>query len=168
LWTGTKDESGSSLSRGKDRSSTSPSPADETIGERVHILVIEDNSADVLLIRRAIKGSHINADIRVLNDGAQAMRAFDAYDTDPLLPFPALVILDINLPKKLGGEVLSHLRKAKWGSQVPVIAVSTSDSQKDRDAMEKFGANAYFHKPSEVSGFMKLGAIVKFVLKIEE
>lgn len=75
------------------------------------------------------------------------------------------MILDINLPKKLGGEVLRHLRKAKSCSQALVIVVSTSDAQNDRDAMEGLGANAYFRKPSEFAEFMKLGDIVKSVLK---
>jgi DNA-binding response OmpR family regulator len=164
-WAGIKDGSGSSPNPDKDQPSTSPSLPVETAGERAHILVIEDNSADVLLIRRAIKGSHINAEIRVLTDGAQAIQAFEDYDANPSLPCPSLVILDINLPKKLGGEVLRHLRKAKSCSQALVIVVSTSDAQNDRDAMEGLGANAYFRKPSEFAEFMKLGDIVKSVLK---
>jgi chemotaxis family two-component system response regulator Rcp1 len=125
---------------------------------------VEDNSADVFLIRAAIAGANIHADLHVVKDGEQAVRFLDEADGDDAAPSPALVILDINLPRKHGGEVLQHMRKSRRSFAALVIAVSTSDSAKDREEMTKLGANSYFHKPSEYADFMKLGNIVKELL----
>ena len=79
-------------------------------------------------------------------------------------PCPELIILDINLPKRQGGEVLQHLRGSRRCASALVIAISTSGSVEDRDRMTKLGANGYFHKPSEYAEFMKLGNLINQVL----
>jgi DNA-binding response OmpR family regulator len=156
--------SGSSPSSEKDRLSASPSQSEQQAGELRHILIVEDNVADVLLIRHAIKAANIHAHLHVINDGEQAIRFFDQLDGDHAAPCPALVILDINLPKKQGGEVLQHMRKSRRSADSLVIAVSTSDSARDREDMTKLGANSYFRKPSEYVNFMKLGNVIKELL----
>ena len=128
-------------------------------------MIVEDNAADVLLIRRAIANAGLNAEIQIVENGEAAIRAFDAYDADPALTCPGLVILDINLPRRPGAEVLEHLRMSRRCFGTPVIVISTSDATKDREAAERLGANAYFRKPSEVAGFMKLGELVKALLQ---
>ena len=82
----------------------------------------------------------------------------------PSKPSPDVVILDINLPKKCGGEVLQHIRRSRRGYAVPVVVVSTSDSAKDREDVMNRGANCYFRKPSEYDEFLKLGAVIRAVL----
>ena len=125
---------------------------------------MEDNAADVFLIRSAIQTAEIAADIHVVRDGEQAVKFFEQADNDPTAPCPALVILDINLPKKQGGEVLEQIRRSGRCSGALVIAVSTSDLPYDRENMLRLGANGYFHKPSEYHDFMKLGTLVKDLL----
>jgi DNA-binding response OmpR family regulator len=120
--------------------------------------------ADVLLIRHAIKAVDIHAHLHVINDGEQAIRFFDELDGDHAAPCPALVILDINLPKKQGGEVLQHIRQSRRSADSLVIAVSTSDSARDREDMVKLGANSFFRKPSEYAAFMILGDVIKQLL----
>lgn len=93
----------------------------------------------------------------LVSDGDQAVRFFDKADADPAAPCPSLVILDINLPKKQGGEVLKHMRGSRKCGEAVVIAVSTSDSSQDRAQMKNLGANGYFRKPSAYDEFMKLG-----------
>jgi DNA-binding response OmpR family regulator len=126
---------------------------------------VEDNPADVFLVREALEAARLHATVHVVKDGEQAIRFFDEADVHEAAPCPDLVILDINLPRKHGGEVLRHMRKSRRCANALVIAVSTSDSARDREDMARLGANSYFHKPSEYAAFMKLGDIVKAVLK---
>ena len=128
------------------------------------ILIVEDNAADVYLIRTAITEANIHADVQVVRDGEQAIRFIDEVEGELELPCPALVVLDINLPRKQGGDVLKHLRQSRRGAHTLVIAISTSDSQHDRESMMGLGANGYFRKPSEYADFMKLGDMIKDVL----
>jgi DNA-binding response OmpR family regulator len=132
---------------------------------RRDILIVEDNSADVYLIRAALQQAGIEAQVHVAKDGEQAMRFFDEADGSPERPCPSVVILDINLPKKHGGEVLEYMRGKKCAGSL-VVAVSTSDSARDREEMARLGADRYFRKPSEYGEFMKLGGVVRELLKI--
>jgi two-component system, chemotaxis family, response regulator Rcp1 len=128
------------------------------------VLIVEDNEADAFLIREAVEATKLPVALHVVKDGEQAVRYFDRADGDDSLPCPSLVILDINLPKKQGGEVLKHMRRSRRCGNAIVIAVSTSASARDREQMTELGAQAYFRKPSEYADFMKLGEIVKELL----
>lgn len=125
---------------------------------------MEDNEADVFLIREAIESKKLPVALHVVRDGEQAVRYFDRADSDLSVPCPSMVILDINLPKKQGSEVLKHMRRSRRCANALIIAVSTSDSARDREQMAELGANGYFHKPSEYAAFMKLGDVVKALL----
>jgi chemotaxis family two-component system response regulator Rcp1 len=156
--------SGSNQNPEEDRLSASLSPSEETASSRRwQVLIAEDNQSDVYLIQRAIEGTSLPIDLHVVRDGQLAVQFFDL-GADPSKPFPDIVILDINLPKKPGDEVLKHVRSHSRWAQVHVIVVSTSDSERDRRVMKELGADGYFHKPSEFDEFMKLGDLVKGVL----
>ena len=144
--------------------SDSRSRAEELKEARGKILIVEDNAADVFLIRRAIKSAGVEEELQVVSDGEHAVEFFDQVDSSDEAPLPRVVVLDINLPKKQGSEVLQHIRKSRRSAVVPVIAVSTSDSARDREAMAQFGANGYFRKPSDYEEFMKLGPIIRAIL----
>lgn len=134
------------------------------MGQRpIRILIVEDNKADVFLIRAAIEAK-IKADFQVVHDGEKAVLLIDAADRDESVPCPDIVILDINLPKKPGAEVLSHMRKSRRCAGTPVLAVTSSDSRRDREEMQKNGADAYFRKPSDYTEFMRLGDIIEVLL----
>ena len=128
------------------------------------ILVVEDNSADVFLIRQALESAGIKGDVRVMTDGEAAVAYFDSLDKSSSPAYPDIVILDINLPKKTGYEVLQHVRASARCRRSLVLAVSTSDTAKDRDRMIQLGADGYFPKPSQYDAFMRLGALVKGLL----
>jgi chemotaxis family two-component system response regulator Rcp1 len=130
-----------------------------------HILIVEDNASDVFLIREAIETAAIDAELHVVTDGEKAIKFFDEADGSAGFPCPALVILDISLPKKNGDEVLQHLRRSLKCYELPVLVVSTSNSATDRDKMAKLGCNGYFRKPSEYVDFMKLGDVIKALLR---
>ena len=123
---------------------------------------MEDNPADVFLIRDAIRLSGIAARVHVINNGEDAIRFFDSADTDDSAPCPGMVILDINLPKIHGKQVLQHLRQSRRWREAPVIVASTSDALEDRKmAVTNTGTNVYFRKPSGYDEFMKLGGLIR-------
>lgn len=116
------------------------------------------------MIREAITMAHVSADVRVIHDGEDAVRWFDRTDADAALPCPNLVILDINLPKRDGAEVLRRLRQSSKCGGTMVIVVSSSDADSDREQMANLGAQHYFHKPSDLSRFLKLGDVIRDAL----
>jgi DNA-binding response OmpR family regulator len=128
------------------------------------VLIVDDNESDVFLIEEAIAGTRLPLTLYVAKDGEQAILFFDRTDAHPDLPCPSLIILDINLPKKQGGDVLKHMRLSRRCADALVIVVSTSDSVQDREQMRNLGADGYFRKPSAYDEFMKLGNIVKTLL----
>lgn len=128
------------------------------------MLIVEDNESDVFLIREAIEATKLPLTLQVVKDGSQAVQFVDRIDSDATMHCPALVILDINLPKMQGGEVLRHMRRSRKCARAPVVIVSTSDSGQDREQMANLGANEYFRKPSSYDAFMKLGDVVKGLL----
>ena len=167
-WIVTVAESGSNRSRGEDRPSASQSQSEGASAKGPTILIVEDNRADVFLIRDALAATQLNPDIHVVNDGEEATRFFDRLDQDRSSPCPALIILDINLPKKQGGDVLMHMRNSLRCPNALILVVTTSDSPHDRQQMKQLGANGYFRKPSEYSAFLRLGDLVKELLSPEE
>jgi chemotaxis family two-component system response regulator Rcp1 len=133
--------------------------------DRLRILVVEDNQADIFLIRQAIAAAEIVADFHVLSDGKKAIGFVDAVDADDGAPCPDVVLLDLNLPKKSGDEVLRHLRQSRRCSNARVLIITSSGSPKDRELADGLGATGYFCKPSDYDEFMKLGVIVKELLR---
>ena len=126
----------------------------------MHILIVEDNKADVFLIQEAIAGAEIKAELTVVQDGREATDIFDKADVDEKVVSPDVVLLDLNLPKKSGFEVLQHMQASKRCKHTRVVIVTSSDSAKDRAQAQALGAHAYFRKPSDFNEFMKLGEVV--------
>ena len=93
------------------------------------------------------------------------MRWLDRTDAEAALACPSLVILDINLPKRDGGEVLQRLRESPKCGNTVVIVVSSSNAESDREQMASLGAQHYFHKPSDLARFLKLGDMIRDALR---
>ena len=162
LWSGIRAGSGSNPNLERDPPSGSKSPSEpEGIRKRRQILVVEDNRADLYLIRQSVEMARVDADLHVVQDGEKAIRFLEQADRDGSAQPPDLVILDINLPKRSGREVARRIRESATCGKAMVVVVTSSDSERDREEMGKFGINAYFRKPSEYDGFMKLGELVK-------
>lgn len=137
-------------------------------GKRHHIVVIEDNRADIYLIQEALNDAGIRATVEIVQDGERAIQFFDRLDRDPSLPCPSLLLLDINLPRRPGSEVLAHVRRSGRCAQTRVVVVTSSDSDRDREEMGKLGVIGYFRKPSDYATFMKLGEMVRALLEPSE
>ena len=120
-----------------------------------------------MLIRKAMDLAGVRAAFHVVADGEQAIRFFENVAQNPEAPCPDLVILDLNLPRHKGSEVLMRMRANARCANAPVLIVTSSDSLKDREDMARLGANDYFRKPSEFAEFMKLGHRVRLILGLD-
>jgi CheY-like chemotaxis protein len=134
----------------------------ETTGGTV-ILLIEDNPFDVLLIHETLSDQGLKPQFFVAKDGDDAMRLLDQID-DSAIPCPELVILDINLPRVPGFEVLSRIRASRKCANIPVAILTSSDAQSDRQEAARRGATAYLVKPSNLEGFLPIGTELKKIL----
>jgi CheY-like chemotaxis protein len=126
----------------------------------IHILLVEDNEGDVLLTIEALEDSKITNRISVIRDGKAAIDFFES--TTNKADIHDLVLLDINLPKKSGHEVLQYIKKSEKHSHIPVIMLTTSSSEKDILSAYKHYANCYITKPIEISEF------IEAITKIED
>ena len=129
------------------------------------VFLVEDNPADIFFMRTALQSEGIDSsDVLVAQDGEKAIAFVETMDTDPEAPCPQVILLDLNLPRASGMEVLRCLKRSARFSDVPVIIVTSSDAAADREEAASLGANGYFLKPQNLDEYMKLGSIVKAVL----
>lgn len=128
----------------------------------IHILLVEDNEGDILLTNEALTEGKIINKISIVRDGKAAIDFLEKkglYENEQL---PDLILLDINLPKVNGQEVLIHIKHSKDIKHIPVIMLTTSSSENDILASYKNYASCFITKPVEVADFMTA------VNKIEE
>ena len=131
----------------------------------IKILLAEDNSGDVFLVRRALQKHRIEFELHLVEDGEAAMEYFNSFDTRPdPKDCPDLIMLDLNLPRCSGSEVLERIRSSHDCRHVPVIILTSSDSPRDRTKATSLGAVRYFCKPTHLAGFMMLGKVVEDVM----
>ena len=117
------------------------------------ILVVEDSRADVRLIREAFNGF---ADIHVVGDGMEAMDFLQRRGTHAFAPRPDLIMLDLNLPKLHGHDVLALIKRDLELRTIPTIILSTSDSHEDTVRSYRLHANCHIRKPGEWDSFESL------------
>lgn len=128
------------------------------------ILLVEDNPGDVILIREMLAEHGLRGELKVLGDGDIACEFIARLDQDTEIPCPGLLILDLNLPRRSGREVLKALRESDRCSSIPVAILSSSSAPNDRDAVAALGADTYIQKPISLEEFMQIGAILRQVL----
>jgi chemotaxis family two-component system response regulator Rcp1 len=128
----------------------------------VHILLAEDNPGDVLLVREALELQRLEFELCVAEDGDRLRNILTRLGKD--LPRPDVVLLDINLPRIDGPELFQSIREHPLCADAPVIAVTSSDSPRDRAWTDQFRVTHYFRKPSSYDAYMQLGKLVCSVL----
>jgi CheY-like chemotaxis protein len=126
----------------------------------INILLVEDNEGDIMLTMEAFEESKIVNKITAIKDGKEAINYFEALTNKGEIPH--LVLLDINLPKVSGHEVLTYIKNNEKFKSIPVIMLTTSSSEKDILQSYKNHVNCYITKPIDVSDFMKA------IMKIED
>jgi chemotaxis family two-component system response regulator Rcp1 len=130
------------------------------------ILLAEDNDGDVFLVRRALEKRGLLHELVLAHNGEEALVWLDHHSGDSNgHTRPDLILLDLNLPRIDGGQLLSHIRKTDSFSRTPVIVLTSSDSPKDRQMALELGANLYFRKPTDLASFMDLGRIIEETLQ---
>lgn len=129
----------------------------------VGILLVEDNEGDVLLTRVALEEAEILFTMSVVRDGKEAINFLNKEGKYADAVMPQLVLLDINLPKKNGHEVLKYIKGNENVKHIPVIILTTSSSQKDIDMAYDNGASGFITKPSDVNEFLtNVTSVVNF------
>jgi two-component system, chemotaxis family, response regulator Rcp1 len=126
-------------------------------------LLIEDNRADVFIIEEALRAYAIDYELQVLTDGEVALGWLDALDSDSSSALPDLILLDLNLPKRSGLEILDRIRHGKRNPDIPVIIVTSSGTAADMAGSKELGATAYFQKSASLEEFLKIGQLVQFI-----
>lgn len=127
------------------------------------ILLAEDESSDVFLMRRALQKAGISNKLNVVRDGEEALHYIQGngkFADRTSHPIPAVILLDLNMPKKSGFEVLEWIRSQNELRGLPVIILSTSSQENDVRKAYELGANSYLTKPPD---FEKLVDMVKIV-----
>lgn len=132
--------------------------------KRFRIVVAEDNFADVMLVREALKCHSVDGELVVISDGAEVIRYFRALDFDSSSLAPDLVLLDMHLPKFDGEEILRVLRSTERIAQTPVVIMTSSAASELERVAQKHAALFYFRKPLTWDEFSELGGIVQNLL----
>ncbi|MBD2448519.1 response regulator [Nostoc sp. FACHB-152] len=132
-----------------------------SIGET--ILLVEDDARDILLIKRAFRRAGITNPLQVVRDGDTAVLylAGEApYSDRSIYPLPALILLDLKLPRRSGAEVLKWLRQQPGIKRLPVVILTASQEHTDVNYLYDLGANAYMVKPVAFDNLVEIVAIV--------
>lgn len=122
---------------------------------KLFMLLVEDDPDDVELMRQALDDNGISYLIEVVNHGDRVIPHLDLCKK-----FPDIIILDLNLPKLHGREVLKKLKASDSFSGIPVAILTTTSSQSERENCLKMGAEAFITKPSSVAGFNEMVATI--------
>jgi CheY-like chemotaxis protein len=126
-----------------------------------HILLVEDSEGDILIATEAIEGMRDVNKLSVTRDGEEAItflqKKLDADDNN----LPNLILLDINLPKKSGHEVLDFIKKSEGLKHIPVIVLSTSSNQVDISRAYSHHANCFITKPDDIGDYFKIMRVIE-------
>ncbi len=123
------------------------------------ILLIEDDQNDISLIKIAFENAGIDVNLKIITNGEEAINYINKLDKEEKLP--DLILLDINLPKVNGLEVLQIVKSDEITSQIPTVIFTSSDSEFDMNSAYNSGANLYLKKPNNINDFRSL--IVDFI-----
>ena len=132
--------------------------------EQLSLLLVEDSPADVFLVREAMKEEGLSCQLEVADDGEEAIRILENVDAGTQ-GAPSLLLVDLNVPRQSGTEVLQRLRRSPRYSKTPVVMMSTSDTAIERKRALDLGATEYFCKPASLAEFMKLGQLLRRLLE---
>jgi CheY-like chemotaxis protein len=130
----------------------------------IQVLLAEDNRADVILVKEALAAHDVPHQLHLVKDGEEAVDFITRMGTPGEPPCPDVFLLDLNLPKIDGIEILQEFRRHPLCVSTPVIVISSSDAPRDREKASGLNVTRYFRKPTTLDGFMKLGEVVKEVV----
>jgi CheY-like chemotaxis protein len=124
--------------------------------ELIDVLLVEDDPGDVVLIREAFADHKVGNALSVVSDGVEAIAFLRREGAHADAPRPDLILLDLNLPRKDGNEVLAEIKADPDLSTIPVVVLTTSEAEEDILRSYKLHANAYVTKPVDFEQFSKI------------
>jgi CheY-like chemotaxis protein len=129
-----------------------PRPA----GQPIEVLLVEDDPGDVLLIREAFEYNKVHNNLNVVSDGEQALAYLRRQGEHAEATRPDLVLLDLNLPRKDGREVLAEVKQDEDLRTIPIVVLTTSEAEEDVLKSYQLHANAYVTKPVDFERFVSI------------
>jgi CheY-like chemotaxis protein len=129
-----------------------------------HILLLEDNPADIYLLRQALKNAGVDFELTVIEDGAEGLafaRRQGKYEGSFI---PDLAVLDLNLPKGGGESVLNAMRQSNDLDRVPVVIVSSSAAPQEQANIQELSVEHFIRKPADLEAFLQIGYVLKEIL----
>jgi two-component system, chemotaxis family, response regulator Rcp1 len=127
----------------------------------IELFLVEDNPGDIRLAKEMFKEVKVKINLTVAEDGVQAMEYLRKVGSDPRLIKPELIILDLNLPKKDGREVLAEIKNREDLKRIPVIILTSSTSVEDVNKAYEEHANCYIAKPVDLDEFARIVKIIE-------
>jgi two-component system, chemotaxis family, response regulator Rcp1 len=122
----------------------------------IEVLLVEDSAGDVRLTREASNDAKVHINLHVVSDGTEAMAFLGRQGKHANVPRPDLILLDLNLPKKDGREVLEEIKASPALKSIPVVILTTSASEADILRSYLLHANCYITKPVDLNGFLNV------------
>jgi chemotaxis family two-component system response regulator Rcp1 len=132
------------------------------------ILVIEDNCSDVFLLDRALKKQDLRFELVHLMNGGEALGYIRRQGAYADAPIPNLILVDLNLSRYTGQDILREIRSARHLSDVPVCVWSSSRSRRDEAVLKDLGISQFITKPSGLDQFMEIGKVIKALFAAPE
>ena len=145
--------------------SRKPAPSDRSGDWKVRIVLVDDNPADVRLLRLALDNAHLDCELIVIDDGAEALAFVRQQGQDARNSPPDLAVLDFNLPKSDGFQILNAMRENRAFTGVPVAVLSSGLSPRDMAKIQEFSLARYITKPSTLEEFLKIGSSLKALIE---
>ena len=127
----------------------------------IEILLVEDNPGDVRLTQEALKDAKISNTVNVTRDGVDAMAFLRRQDGYADAPIPDLILLDLNLPRRSGFEVLEDLKKSPDLKRIPVVILTSSGAEQDVLSTYDLQANCYITKPVDLEQFLNVIRVIE-------
>jgi len=122
----------------------------------VDILLVEDNPGDVRLTREALKEAKVRNELHVATDGVEALAFLRREGVHKKAVRPSLVLLDLNLPRKSGREVLAEMKEDPELRRIPVVILTTSQAEQDIIKAYDLHVNCYINKPVDLDQFLQV------------
>ncbi len=122
----------------------------------IQVLLVEDDPGDVLITREAFEENKVRNQLNVVNDGVKALAYLRKEEDFADAPRPDLILLDLNLPKMGGHELLEHIKSDVNLQSIPVVVLTTSDAEEDVLRSYNLHANAYVTKPVDFERFLSV------------
>jgi CheY-like chemotaxis protein len=122
----------------------------------ISVLLVEDDPGDVLLVREAFEDHKVGNTLSVVSDGVEAMQYVRGEGSYANVARPDLILLDLNLPRKSGIEVLAEVKQDPRLFTIPIVVLTTSEAEEDIVAAYKLHANAYITKPVDFEQFSQI------------